>query len=172
MKGRISFASHALVVGPVLAAGMLLQAAAAWAGTSAADAYRTECGDCHLAFPPSLLLPADWATVLANLDRHYGVDATLDDASRAVVARQLRADVAAAPGNAVRAALHGLPAVNIGGASRRIVVNVDPKESAADRISAADFQAAITRLKAAAVQEVRADVAEHENRQHDPAVAI
>ena len=50
--------------------------------------------------------------------------------------------------------------------SRRIVVNVDPKESDADRMSAADFQASIARLKDVASTEVRADVAEQESRQH------
>ena len=62
----------------------------------------------------------------------------------------------------------GIPEVpgvaNVG--SRRIAVNVDPRESAADRMSAADFQAAITRLKDVASKDVRADVAEQESRQH------
>lgn len=50
--------------------------------------------------------------------------------------------------------------------SRVIVVNVDPRESEADRMPAADFQAWITRLKDAASTDVRADVAEQESRLH------
>ena len=50
--------------------------------------------------------------------------------------------------------------------SRRIAVNVDQRESDVERMSAADFQAAITRLKDAASTDVRADVAEQESRQH------
>ncbi len=50
--------------------------------------------------------------------------------------------------------------------ARRIVVNVDPKESEVDRMSAADFQTSITRLKDVAAAEVRAGVAEQESRQH------
>ncbi len=45
-------------------------------------AFKTECGSCHLAFPPSLLSAADWRRVMSDLDRHYGDNAGLDDATR------------------------------------------------------------------------------------------
>lgn len=45
----------------------------------APPAFKAECGSCHLAFPPALLAAADWQHVMANLDRHYGDNATLDD---------------------------------------------------------------------------------------------
>jgi Aerotolerance regulator N-terminal/von Willebrand factor type A domain len=64
------------------------------------------------------------------------------------------------------AAVPGVTTAAAAGGSRRIVVNVDPRESEADRISAADFQASIARLKDAGAEEVRADVAARENRQH------
>ena len=40
--------------------------------------YKAECGSCHLAYPPALLAAGDWQRLLANLDRHFGSDATLD----------------------------------------------------------------------------------------------
>lgn len=42
--------------------------------------YAQECGSCHLAFPPALLPAASWQHILQGLDRHYGVDATLEAA--------------------------------------------------------------------------------------------
>jgi nitrate/TMAO reductase-like tetraheme cytochrome c subunit len=50
---------------------------------------QAECGSCHVAYPAKLLRRTAWGQVLGNLDRHYGVDASLDDASLAAVARQL-----------------------------------------------------------------------------------
>lgn len=50
----------------------------------AADArlYGAECGSCHIAFPPQLLTVADWRIVMAQLDRHYGDNASLDAVTR------------------------------------------------------------------------------------------
>jgi hypothetical protein len=66
-------------------------------------------------------------------------------------------------------AVPGVVMVNGSGAdrgSRRVVVNVDPRESDVDRMSAADFQASIARLKDVASRDVRADVASQESHQH------
>jgi cytochrome c553 len=48
--------------------------------------YQAECGSCHVAYPPALLSASGWTAVLDRLDRHYGVDASLDPAT----ARTLR----------------------------------------------------------------------------------
>lgn len=58
-----------------------------------AATLRSECGSCHVAYPAKLLPRAAWAHVLGTLDRHYGVDASLDDADLAAVARQFAAPV-------------------------------------------------------------------------------
>jgi hypothetical protein len=50
--------------------------------------------------------------------------------------------------------------------SRRVIVNVDPRESELDRMSAADFDVSIARLKQAAEGGERADVRAQESRQH------
>lgn len=43
--------------------------------------YATECGACHIAYPPGALPAASWRRIVAGLDRHYGTDASLDEAS-------------------------------------------------------------------------------------------
>ena len=40
--------------------------------------FKTECGSCHLAYPPALLGAADWRRVMATLDKHFTSDATVD----------------------------------------------------------------------------------------------
>lgn len=42
------------------------------------DLYVRECASCHVAYPPELLTQTGWKQVMARLDRHYGVDASLD----------------------------------------------------------------------------------------------
>ena len=39
--------------------------------------YRQECGDCHFDFHPSLLPKKSWLKIMANLDDHFGEDATV-----------------------------------------------------------------------------------------------
>ena len=43
--------------------------------------YISECGSCHVAFPPSLLAADSWRAVMAGLDKHFGSDASLDAAT-------------------------------------------------------------------------------------------
>jgi hypothetical protein len=49
---------------------------------------------------------------------------------------------------------------------RRVAVNVDPREADPDRVSPDEFQAAVTRLKAAGRQDARLADSQLENRQH------
>jgi hypothetical protein len=49
-------------------------------GASAADAatkWRTECGSCHVVYPPAGLPAASWQKVMESLDKHFGADASL-----------------------------------------------------------------------------------------------
>lgn len=39
--------------------------------------YQSECGDCHEVYHPSLLPRASWTNLMANLDDHFGEDASL-----------------------------------------------------------------------------------------------
>lgn len=51
--------------------------------------YKSECGSCHVAFPPSLLGRAAWQKTMARLERHFGTDAGVDAATRDAIQRYL-----------------------------------------------------------------------------------
>lgn len=63
-------------------------------------------------------------------------------------------------------AVPGVTAVSSAGGQRRVVVNVNPRESDLTRMSASDFQASVARLKQSAASDVRVEVREQESRQH------
>ena len=44
-------------------------------------AYQAECASCHTAYPPSMLPAASWKRIMSGLEKHYGTDASLDDAT-------------------------------------------------------------------------------------------
>lgn len=43
--------------------------------------WKTECGACHVAFPPHLLAAESWLELMSGLGKHFGSDASLDSAS-------------------------------------------------------------------------------------------
>jgi len=45
-------------------------------------AYQAECGSCHLAYLPSLLPESEWRSVMRQLGKHYGDNASLDETTR------------------------------------------------------------------------------------------
>jgi cytochrome c5 len=86
-----------LVAHAVACAGLaLVRPAGAAEPLAPAAAYRSECGSCHVAYPRGLLAARDWSRVLAGLDRHYGVDASVDAGARSAIARYLGATTVAA----------------------------------------------------------------------------
>jgi cytochrome c len=68
--------------------------------------YTQECSVCHVAYPPALMGAADWRQVMATLPRHYGTDASLDEATVRALTGWLTAHagrpVAATPADAPR----------------------------------------------------------------------
>ncbi|MCD6679913.1 MAG: diheme cytochrome c [Burkholderiaceae bacterium] len=52
--------------------------------------YATECGACHVAYAPGALPADSWRRIVAGLERHYGTDASLDDASVARIGEWLQ----------------------------------------------------------------------------------
>ena len=40
--------------------------------------YRTECGDCHMAYPPTMLPARSWRGMMSSLEDHFGDNAELD----------------------------------------------------------------------------------------------
>lgn len=82
----------------------LLLAAGAVAATHAEDhgakgpmvpplpKYQQECAACHIAYPAGMLPAASWQHVMGSLDKHYGTDASLDDASMREISGWLKAN--------------------------------------------------------------------------------
>lgn len=42
--------------------------------------YQQECSSCHIAYPPGMLSSASWQRLMSDLPRHFGADASLDEA--------------------------------------------------------------------------------------------
>jgi aerotolerance regulator-like protein/VWA domain-containing protein len=63
-------------------------------------------------------------------------------------------------------AVPGVATVDGAGGRRRVIVNVNPRESDLARMSADDFQASVARLRQPAAGDVRAELSEQEGRQH------
>lgn len=40
--------------------------------------WQEECGGCHVAYPPRFLPAQSWQRLMADLDRHFATDASLD----------------------------------------------------------------------------------------------
>lgn len=45
------------------------------------QAYTAECAACHTAYSPGLLPARSWQRIMTGLDKHYGTDASLDEAT-------------------------------------------------------------------------------------------
>ena len=61
-------------------------------------ATQTECGSCHIAYPPGFLPTRSWTAIMAGLDDHFGENATLDAATRTEIETFLTANAADAQG--------------------------------------------------------------------------
>ncbi|MCL4798652.1 MAG: cytochrome C [Burkholderiales bacterium] len=51
--------------------------------------WRTECGACHVAYPPALLPARSWEKLMSGLADHFGEDASLDAATAREIAAYL-----------------------------------------------------------------------------------
>ncbi|MCS6786005.1 MAG: diheme cytochrome c [Thiobacillaceae bacterium] len=92
----------------VLAATLVL--AGSWIAQGQADSevvfpmppgplYVKECGSCHTAYAPGLLPARSWQKMMAELDNHFGEDASLEEPERLAILRWL-VDYAADGANA------------------------------------------------------------------------
>jgi len=72
----------------------------AWVELPESELWREECATpCHGAFSPTLLPAASWRKIMANLDEHFGDDASLDDESEAEILEYLLASSAERSGS-------------------------------------------------------------------------
>lgn len=51
--------------------------------------WQTECGSCHMAFPPGLLPASSWTKVMESLNKHFDTDASLSAADTQEITRYL-----------------------------------------------------------------------------------
>ncbi|MCG8428808.1 MAG: diheme cytochrome c [Chromatiales bacterium] len=56
--------------------------------------YKTECGDCHMAYPPNMLPKPSWQAMMASLENHFGDNAELDQESAAAISAFLETNSA------------------------------------------------------------------------------
>lgn len=54
--------------------------------------YASECGSCHVPYPPQLLPAQSWQQLMGRLDRHFGSDASLDAKAHDEISRYLAAN--------------------------------------------------------------------------------
>jgi hypothetical protein len=56
--------------------------------------WHAECISCHPLYPPKLLTESDWKALMARLDKHFGVNASVDDKTREIITQALLDDAA------------------------------------------------------------------------------
>ena len=56
-----------------------------------AHMWREECGSCHVAYPARFLPAASWRVLMQSLDKHFGVNASLDAATNRAIQSYLEA---------------------------------------------------------------------------------
>ncbi len=70
----------------VLLAGAVASQAGSRKSVPSNNVWDTECGACHVAYPPRLLPAPSWRAIMGGLGAHFGTDASLDPAAAAEVA--------------------------------------------------------------------------------------
>jgi mono/diheme cytochrome c family protein len=91
---RWVFDGVAWAVGAAMAALLIADAVAGErkAVIATNDTWRVECGSCHVAYPPRLLAAPAWRKIMTGLERHFGVDASVDPAVAASIGAFLEAN--------------------------------------------------------------------------------
>lgn len=49
------------------------------------NAIKLECTSCHIAYPPGLMSRKNWVSVMGNLNKHYGTDASVSEADLSII---------------------------------------------------------------------------------------
>ena len=62
--------------------------------------YKSECGSCHVAYPPALLGAGTWREIMRGLDQHFGTDASVGDSAHAQIKAYLEAGAGRSRGSA------------------------------------------------------------------------
>jgi len=93
-RARLAFDICVWTVGAAMSVLLMVDALAAERAPvpPANAAYATECGSCHIAYPPRLLAAPAWERIVQSLDHHFGTDASVDAATAAAIAAHLQAN--------------------------------------------------------------------------------
>jgi len=75
------------VIGLLAGPGLLADQAAAGGqlATPPNATWKSECGSCHVAYPPQLLPRQTWQRLMSGLERHFGTDASVEPAAAAEI---------------------------------------------------------------------------------------
>jgi hypothetical protein len=60
-----------------------------------AKEWQSECTSCHVGFPPLLMRATDWKTLMGQLDKHFGTDASVTEKENAAIVAWLTANASA-----------------------------------------------------------------------------
>ena len=82
LLAAITTMKRVLMLTLMTACSGVLAAEDAWQPRENNPLWQSECGSCHMAFPPALLSGGDWKLLMQGLDKHFGVNASLDAKSR------------------------------------------------------------------------------------------
>jgi len=95
--------------GTAMAASTVAAPAQSGQSVTGQQAFETECGACHMAYPPALLPARSWQAITSNLSDHFGEDASLDPDTTKKIADYLVANAGDTTGQGQRL-LRGEPA--------------------------------------------------------------
>jgi hypothetical protein len=90
------------VVGLAIALLLAAPAVARERAVPTSDTWRGECGSCHVAYPPRFLPATSWRAIMASLDKHFGVDASVDASAARVIGTFLHDNAGRDPGAGAR----------------------------------------------------------------------
>ena len=84
----------AWTLGVALSAFVVADALAGQRHTAVAPnpTWQAECGSCHEPYSPHLLAAPSWRRIMQGLDRHFGVDASVDAGTAATIGAYLEAN--------------------------------------------------------------------------------
>lgn len=65
--------------------------------SDAPTSYESECGSCHMAYPPGLLGQKNWQHIMSGLNKHFGTDASSDSKTQTDIAQWLARNASTRP---------------------------------------------------------------------------
>jgi len=86
---HLSLSCSAALVGLLGLASVGAQAQSSVGIKGAPAAFATECTSCHIGYAPGLAGEANWRGIMGGLDKHFGVDASIDEKSRQTISAWL-----------------------------------------------------------------------------------